>query len=77
MGQYLLTYRFLFVTAVEGSIISSSRILLAALLGPLLVGDPPLLISGWVGAVLIFAANSALALRRTRLNRQRSAFRSA
>lgn len=70
-GQYLLTYGFLFVTAVEGSIISSSRILLAALFGPLLVGDPPLLISGWVGAVLIFAANSALAARRSHLNRGR------
>ena len=29
-GQYLLTYGFLYVTALEGSIISSSRILLAA-----------------------------------------------
>jgi drug/metabolite transporter (DMT)-like permease len=34
-GQYLLTVGFRFITAVEGSIISSSRILLAALLGPL------------------------------------------
>ncbi len=72
MGQYLLTYGFLYVTAVEGSIISSSRILLAALFGPLLVGDPPLLVSGWVGALLIFAANSALAARRGRLNRRRA-----
>lgn len=71
-GQYLLTYGFLFVTAVEGSIISSSRILLAALLGPILVGDPPLMLSGWIGALLIFGANSALAGRRARLNRQQS-----
>lgn len=64
LGQYLLTFGFLFVTAVEGSIISSSRIFIAALLGPLLVGDPSLVLSGWIGALLIFAANSTLALRR-------------
>ncbi len=64
LGQYLLTYGFLFVTAVEGSIISSSRILLAALLGPLLAADPPLTVAGWCGALLIFGANVALALRR-------------
>ncbi|MEJ2057513.1 MAG: DMT family transporter [Desulfofustis sp.] len=72
VGQYLLTYGFLFVTAVEGSIISSSRILLAALLGPVLVGDPPLVISGWIGALMIFGANSFLAVRRARLNRRTS-----
>lgn len=38
-GQYLL-YGFLYVTAVEGAVISSSRILLAALLGPLLICRP-------------------------------------
>lgn len=63
LGQYLLTYGFLYVTAVNGSIISSSRILLAALLGPLLVADPHLTLVGWLGALLIFAANAALALR--------------
>lgn len=72
LGQYLLTYGFLFVTAVEGSIISSSRILLAALLGTSLVGDPPLVLSGWIGALLIFGANSMLALRRATLNRLQS-----
>ncbi|MCB1763584.1 MAG: DMT family transporter [Gammaproteobacteria bacterium] len=65
LGQYLLTYGFLFVTAVEGSIISSSRIIMAALLGPLLVGDPALTLSGWCGALLIFGANSVLAYRRS------------
>jgi drug/metabolite transporter (DMT)-like permease len=63
LGQYLLTYGFLYVTAVNGSIISSSRILLAALLGPLLVADPHLTLAGWCGALLIFAANAVLALR--------------
>ena len=65
-GQYLLTYGFRFVTAVEGSIITSTRILLAAILGPLMVADPTLTLSGWIGAVLIFAANVILAARRTR-----------
>jgi drug/metabolite transporter (DMT)-like permease len=62
-GQYLLTYGFLYVTAVEGAVLSSSRILIAALLGPLLVADPPLGVSGWIGALIIFAADVALALR--------------
>lgn len=64
IGQYLITYGFLYVTAVEGSIISSSRILLAALLGPLLVADPALTVAGWCGALLIFSANAALALKK-------------
>lgn len=65
IGQYLLTYGFLYVTAVEGSIISSSRIIIAAIFGPLLVGDPALTLIGWCGALLIFAANSVLAYRRS------------
>jgi drug/metabolite transporter (DMT)-like permease len=65
-GQYLLTYGFRFVTAVEGSIITSSRILLAAVLGPVIVGDPALTMAGWIGAVLIFAANVVLAVRKSR-----------
>lgn len=62
-GQYLLTYGFLYVTAVEGAVISSSRILIAALLGPLLVADPPLGLSGLLGTLIIFAADLVLALR--------------
>lgn len=46
LGQYLLTYGFLYFTAVEGSIVSSSRKVLAALLGPALVGDPALTVIG-------------------------------
>jgi len=65
LGQYLLTYGFLYVTAVEGSVISASRILIAALLGPLLVTDPPLTATGWLGALLLFAPNVGLALRKT------------
>ncbi|PIE72626.1 MAG: EamA family transporter [Deltaproteobacteria bacterium] len=64
LGQYLLTYGFFFVTAVEGSVISSSRILLAALLGPLLAAEPSLTLSGWLGAFFIFSANVGLAVRR-------------
>lgn len=66
LGQYLLTYGFLSVTAVEGSVISASRILIAALLGPLLVSDPPLTASGWIGAVILFAANLILACRKSK-----------
>lgn len=63
-GQYLITFGFRFVTAVEGSVISSTRILLAALLGPILLAEPVLSLLGWGGALLIFAANVGLALRR-------------
>ena len=66
LGQYLLTYGYFFVTAVEGSVISSSRILLAAVLGPVLVSDPALNMMGWCGALLIFIANISLAVRRSR-----------
>jgi drug/metabolite transporter (DMT)-like permease len=63
-GQFLLTIGFRYVTAVEGSIISSMRILLAALLGPLVAGEPSLATAGWVGAILLFSANAMLAIRR-------------
>jgi drug/metabolite transporter (DMT)-like permease len=49
---------------VDGSIISSMRILLAALLGPYVVGELPLDASGWIGALLLFAANALLGVRR-------------
>ena len=67
LGQYLITLGFLYVTAVEGSIISSSRILLAALLGPLLVAEPALTLMGWCGAMLIFSSNVALAMRKIKV----------
>jgi len=53
-----------YVTALEGGIVSSTRILLAGLLGPWLVADPALGAAGWLGALLIFAANVALAWRK-------------
>ena len=63
-GQYLLTLGFRYVTAVEGGVISSSRILMAALLGPWVAGDPALPPGGWIGALMIFSANVVLAARR-------------
>jgi drug/metabolite transporter (DMT)-like permease len=65
-GQYLLTIGFKYVTAIEGGIISSTRILLAAILGPFIVMDPALTVSGWVGAFLIFAGNIYLTMRKSR-----------
>jgi len=62
MGQIFITFGFRFVTAVEGSIISSSRILLAALLGPVIAAEPALTLIGWLGAFLIFIGNVYLAL---------------
>jgi len=63
-GQYLLTLGFRYVTAVEGSIISSTRILLAAVCGPLIAMDPALNLYGWIGALLIFGANVMLAFKK-------------
>lgn len=64
-GQYFITLGFRFITAVEGSILSSTRILMAAFLGPLIGIDPSLALRGWMGALLIFGANVYLALRKT------------
>ncbi|HSO18254.1 MAG TPA: DMT family transporter [Desulfosarcina sp.] len=65
-GQFLITLGFRYVTAVEGGVISSTRILLAALLGPWLAAEPSLGPSGWVGALLIFGANVVLTVRKGR-----------
>ncbi|BBO82607.1 hypothetical protein DSCO28_31730 [Desulfosarcina ovata subsp. sediminis] len=65
-GQFLITLGFRYVTAVEGGVISSTRILLAALLGPWLASDPPLGVVGWLGALLIFGANVVLTARKGR-----------
>ena len=64
-GQYFITLGFRFITAVEGSILSSTRILMAAFLGPLIGLDPALVLHGWLGALLIFGANVYLAVRKT------------
>jgi drug/metabolite transporter (DMT)-like permease len=65
-GQFLLTNGFRYVTAVEGSIISSMRILLAAFLGPFVADELPLSVAGWAGALLLFSVNAVLAVRRSR-----------
>lgn len=62
LGQVFITYGFRFVTAVEGSILSSTRILLAALLGPYIAAEPALSFTGWLGAFLIFTGNVYLTL---------------
>jgi drug/metabolite transporter (DMT)-like permease len=65
-GQFLITLGFRYVTAVEGGVISSTRILLAALLGPFLAAEPSLGPTGWIGALLIFGANVVLTVRKGR-----------
>jgi len=66
-GQFLLTLGFRYVTAVEGSIISSMRILLAAMLGPVVADEAALGWAGWLGGFLLFGANAVLALRRAHI----------
>ncbi len=63
IGQYVLTLGARYVSPVEGSMISSSRILFAAFLGPLICSDPALSLTGWIGAICIFAANAYMILR--------------
>ena len=65
-GQFLLTQGFKYVTAIEGGIIASTRIFLAAILGPFLVMDPALSFAGWVGALLIFTGNVLLTVKKVR-----------
>ncbi|MCD4741542.1 MAG: DMT family transporter [Desulfobacteraceae bacterium] len=65
-GQYLITVGFKYVTAIEGGIISSTRILLAAILGPFIVSDPALSVSGGVGALLLFGCNIYLTLKKSK-----------
>jgi drug/metabolite transporter (DMT)-like permease len=67
-GQFLITVGFRYVTAVEGSIISSMRIFLAALLGPFVASEDPLNVAGWMGGLLLFSANAVLAVRRRHPN---------
>jgi drug/metabolite transporter (DMT)-like permease len=66
VGQFLITIGFKYVTAIEGGIISSTRILLAAVLGPVIAMDPVLSTSGWAGAFLIFSGNIFLTLRKAK-----------
>ncbi|WP_020585698.1 DMT family transporter [Desulfobacter curvatus] len=65
-GQFLLTQGFKYVSAIEGGIIASTRIFLAAILGPFLVMDPALSLAGSVGAFLIFAGNVLLTIKKVR-----------
>ena len=65
MGQYLLTMGFRYVTPVEGGIISSTRILMAAFLGPYITSDPALTVTGWIGALLILGTNVYFVLRKS------------
>ena len=65
-GQYCITFGYRYVTAVEGGVISSSRILLAAILGPFIAADPVLLLKGWIGAAIIMGVNILLAVRKAR-----------
>ena len=64
-GQYLLTMGFRYVTPVKGGVLSSTRILIAAFLGPYITSDPPLRLSGWIGAVLILGTNMYFIVRKS------------
>lgn len=65
LGQYLLTTGYRYVTAVQGGMLSLSRILYAAFLGPLLTTDPALSLAGIIGAALILGANAYFIVKKT------------
>lgn len=65
-GQYCITVGYRYVTAMEGSIVSSSPILLAAVLGPQIAVDPALVLRGWIGAAFIMGVNILSVLRKSR-----------
>mgnify|MGYP000954302932 CR=1 FL=1 len=62
-GQWVFTYGFAYVGAVEGSILSSTRILIALAFGLAWFGESFTAAAG-VGAVLVLFSNVALALKR-------------
>jgi drug/metabolite transporter (DMT)-like permease len=64
-GQYLLTMGFRYVTPVKGGVLSSTRILIAAFVGPYITSDPQLTFLGWIGALLILGTNIYFIARKT------------
>lgn len=64
VGQYLLTMGFRHVTPVKGGVLSSTRILIAAFLGPYITSDSPLKLSDWLGAILILETNLYFIFRK-------------
>jgi len=65
IAQYALTHSFKFITTVEASVTSTTRIIYAALLGGLLAGDPNLSTTNWIGVILIFLSSTFLAFRNS------------
>jgi len=61
LGQFALTLGYGYVSAAQGSVIGTTRILFAAFLGSILTTDAPLHFSGLVGALLIFIVNYLIA----------------
>jgi len=61
LGQFALTLGYGYVSAAQGSVIGTTRILFAAFLGPLLTSDAALHVSGLAGAILIFVVNYLIA----------------
>ncbi|MDD2942739.1 MAG: DMT family transporter [bacterium] len=64
LGQFAVTYGYRFVTAVEGGVLGSSRILIAAMLGPFITGESALGLLGWCGALVIFTVNVLISRRK-------------
>lgn len=60
-GQLFITFGFRSVSAVEGAILGSSRIIFAALISPLLFLDEKLTALAFIGALAVFLANVLMA----------------
>jgi drug/metabolite transporter (DMT)-like permease len=64
-GQYLLTMGFRHVSPVKGGVLSSTRIVIAAFLGPYITADPSLNIYAWIGTGLILSSNLYFIARKS------------
>jgi len=63
IAQYCVTEGIKYITAAEAGIVATTRILIAAILGPYVALEMPLNTIGWVGALIIFSVNVRLYMR--------------
>ena len=61
LGQFALTLGYGYVSAAQGSVLGTTRILIAACLGSFITNDAALHISGLLGATIVFAVNYLIA----------------
>jgi len=66
VAQYALTHSFKYISTVEVSVTSTTRIIYAALLGGILAKDPSFSLTNWIGIILIFLSSTYLAFNNSK-----------